>query len=313
MIAELLVFAVGVMLLAKSSELCVRQVSSIAKHYGISEFAAGFILIAVATSLPELMIAVFSTSSNAPAISVGNIFGANIINLLVIFGIAVLFFSKFSIGSKSVMENAHAMLFVTFIAIALLLSGSLGFLEGIALICVFITYCFFAFKRKISAEQPNAGGFAPAKTFLFFAASVAVLLLSANIVVSSTISIAQAFSIPQSLIALTVISFGTTLPELASALNAARMKKYGIVAGDLVGSVIVNSTLVLGVAALSGPLSYNRTLITTSIFFLVIAELLTIGLFSVGKKIDRKTGLTLLSAYALFILTELGFVFFIRP
>lgn len=307
MIVDLITFAISLIVLVKSADLVIEQVIKIARHFRISDFAAGFILIAVATSLPELAIAIVSSLSKASGISVGNVIGANITDLLLVLGILILF-HVFVIRSKKLVENAQIMVFITFFPIVMLLSGTISFWGGLLLLALFAGYCIFAFKERIRLEIPPKESVKIFKTIVLFAIGAVLLFLSSKFLVSSTVSIAQSLQIPQSLIAITVISLGTTLPEFASALSAVKRKKFEIAFGDLVGSVIVNSTLVLGTAAVVSTLTFNQTVIQTSLFFLLIAELLIVGLASLQKKLDRKIGLTLISVYILFLLVEIGFV-----
>lgn len=307
MILEIIIFLTALAILAKSADSAIDQVVLIARHLNISDFTAGFILIAVSTSLPELLIGVFSSASKTTGIGVGNVLGANIANLLLILGL-IIFLHKIEIRGKKLAENAQVMVFITFIPIAMLLSGQLGLVEGIALIALFVTYCVFAFKEKIALDITPKDHFKSFRTFFIFALSIALLLLSANILVSSTSKIAAGFGIPASLIAVTVVSLGTTLPELASSLSALKKKRFEIAIGTLVGSVITNSTLVLGAAAIVNPLSYNKEVILTAVFFLVLAQLLAFSTLTIQGKLNHKIGLTLLSAYALFILIEIGII-----
>src|SRR3989338_7919314 len=309
MLLDFLVFAVSLLVLAKSADIAVRQVIRIARHYSISDFTAGFILIAVATSVPELLVGIFSSMSNAGGISVGNVLGANIVDLLLVMGLLV-FFYKVSVVDKKLVENSQVMLFLTFIPLVFLLSGSVERSEGLVLLLLFLLYCFFSFKQKISVGIKARDGLKISKPFLILGFSLLLLFISSRFLVDSTISIATFLQVPQSLIAVVIVSLGTTVPELATALSAARLKRFEIAFGDLVGSVIVNSTLVLGVAAVIRPLVFNQQVIFTAVFFLVIAELLIVGLATLQKRLDRKIGLTLLSFYFLFLLAEIGFVNF---
>ncbi|OGZ75209.1 MAG: hypothetical protein A3I87_00855 [Candidatus Staskawiczbacteria bacterium RIFCSPLOWO2_02_FULL_39_8] len=279
------------------------------------EFIIAFFVIAFAGSLPNLFVDLNAALQNKPQLALGDIIGGNLVDLTFVLAIAV-FFSKKGLSAESEMVQKSA-LFTAIIAIVplfLLLDGRLDRLDGLVLISGFIFYSSWLFLKKerfkkiykSNGENP-IGDF---KSFLMNLAKVVILLLLLLAVSQAVIFSAQFFSqklsISLSLVGILIIGLGNSFPEIYFSIISARKEENWMVLGNLMGSVIICSTLVLGAIALIAPFEvkdFSPFLIAR--IFLIVAALLSIIFIRTGRKITKKEGFIMLFVYILFLLVEI--------
>lgn len=308
---DIAVFVIALIALIKSSEWVINNTVKLASYYKIGEFAAGFLLIAVATSLPEMAVTVTASLQNAGSLILGNVIGSNISNILLILGIAILS-APIIVTHKKLLENAQVLFVMSLIPIIFLIRGSINFVEGLALLALFALYVFFVSRDKVPAIiQPiQRTRKELAKTFLFFLGSAALLLLSAQFATNSALNIADFFKLPYSTIGLTIVAIGTSLPELAVTVTGIFKGKQDLVLGDIIGSNIVNITLVLGLGAVLGTIAFNYVIIGSALFFLLLANLLLVYALMTHKTLRKDIGIVFIVIYAIFLLSEIGVIGF---
>ena len=189
--------------------------------------------------------------------------------------------------------------------------GGVNLFEGLVLLIVFVLYILFVSRQKINLRlEEGIHTIHKVKTIAWFTLGVILLLGSAHFVVSSAVEIATYLNVPQSIIALTMIAFGTTLAELTVDINAIRKGHATLALGDILGSCTVNLTLVLGVGSIINPITINLAIMASAMLFLIGVNIfLTYTLFKY-KRISKKLGLLFLIAYIAFILFETEFFAF---
>ena len=312
---ELVTLFVFVFVLSKSSSLVVENAVKLAKFFGISQLAIGLLLIAVATSLPELSVSVVSSVANEGAIAAGNVFGSNIANILLVLGIGAIVYG-FKVSRKNLSDIAIALVLTTLISTYILfhsqISGNaLGFYEGLLLLAIAIWYAFRVLGKKRIEEMPEKGkismheGF---RAFLFFAAGIVLVMVSSNFVVSSAVKLSDLLGLTKSFIGATLIAIGTSLPELSIDLQALRKKQYGLALGDALGSNIINLTLVLGTAALISPITVQLKVFVAALLFAVVANMVFLYISVVKGKFERKDGAIMVVFYVIY----LALIFFLQ-
>ena len=234
MILEFIILFLGLFFLVKSSDLFVKSSSKIAEQLGVSKLVIGLTLVAIGTSLPELVTGIFASLSKDSGLIIGDVVGSNIVNIALVFGLSC-FFVVYLKKDKELL-NELRFLFLTYIlflvfSLDLVINGY----EGLALILLFLFYIVDLFKRKKEPEEflekqvevrdgKKESLFDHMKYYLFFIFSLVVLIFSAKYVVSSAINIANTFGISSKIIGLTVIAIGTSLPELSVTIQAIRKK-----------------------------------------------------------------------------------------
>lgn len=307
-------------LLVKATDHLVDEVRDIAQITKIGKFGLTAFLLAFATSLPELVVGVAAAFEGRPILSLGNVLGSNIVNIsLVMGGVAIVGGSIRVVG-----EFLKKDLFSTFLAgsmpLLLLINGELSRVDALVLLAVYVwyTYTVLAEKSEELAEYQEAElGFVhrlflrlrqgeAKRHFAWLLFWTLVLLFSADMLVKTAVVLAGAMGIPIILIGMFFVAIGTSLPEFVFGLKAARSGETAMVYGNLLGSVVANSTLILGITALIQPIrldgGFQPYLLATAAFVVLF------GLFwvfvSTKRVLERWEGMVLFLVYLLFAFFE---------
>jgi cation:H+ antiporter len=291
-----------------TSDKIIVYTTKLASYYGLSHMSAGFIVLSVVTSLPELFVSVMSSISGQGGISVGNVLGSNVANLTIIIGLSILISGRdFIIKTESQQELAQFLFMLSLIPLFILQRGSLGPILGIVLLILFV---FFILKISKKAENIHALDFMRKdelnKTIIKFLVSIGFLLLFSKIAVDNAINIAEIAGLAPSVIGATLVAIGTSLPELATTIQALRKHFFGMALGNILGSCITNITLILGITSL---LSFSQvsTIAAGGMMFFALGSTMTVWyLVNTRKYFDKRIALLLIAIYALFVLQQIG-------
>jgi cation:H+ antiporter len=313
MIIELILLLSSLAIIAVVSDRIIVYVTKLSSYFGLSEMSAGFILLSVATSLPELFVSSLASLSNQGGLSVGNVLGSNIANLTIILGLAVLISrTKITIDSNSEKELVQFLFLSSLIPLFILQRGSIGPVLGVVLLVLFV---YFSINISKKAGKISSLGFYRRKEINFiivkFLIAIGLILFLSKLVVDNGVGIATSLGLPPSVIGATIIAFGTSLPELATTIQALKKRLFGMALGNIFGSCITNLTLVLGFASL---LSFSQVSVVATgsmLFFTLITALTIWYLISTRKYIGRKISLFIILIYVLFVLQQIGFSIFI--
>ena len=294
-----LLFILGFAILIKGADFLVEGSSSIARRLKISDLVIGLTVVAFGTSSPELFVNVFASLKGNAAIAIGNIVGSNIANILLILGVSAIIFPLAvtkSIVLKGIPLSFLAALLLVVLANDRLIdkdtSSVLTRIDGLVFIFFFVIFLYYSFSVAKTIE--GIRNHIPAKTHgiikssLFIILGLSGLLLGGKWIVDGAVKLAHSLSVSQSLIGLTIVALGTSLPEFATSAVAAYKKNCEIAVGNILGSNIFNIFFVLGVSSILKPLTFQAKQ-NIDIFILVFANLLLfISMFS-GKKslVDR--------------------------
>ncbi len=300
-----LIFIASAIVLFKSSKYVVEHALLLSKAFGISTLAIGFIVLSVSTSLPELMVAIFSALGNAPALAFGNIFGANFAALAFVLPICLIFGGAIYLKRHEVDSLIELLLIATVISLFIFSSGSVNFFYGIIFIALF---AFLILRLHKSGKVPTAfsNTVSPDKKKLvaIFIASVLLLLLSSKFLVDSAIQITSILLIPQTIFGAIALAMGTTLPELSVELRAIKKKEYGLAMGDLFGSAVTNITLVLGVLAILSPSAINTLPLLVPVLLTFVAAIFIWWTLRKKGILPKKSAFFLIVLYAIFLILE---------
>jgi cation:H+ antiporter len=319
MIVKIILFVLGFIFLVKGADFLVEGASSIAKKYGFSSIMIGLTIVAFGTSLPELLVSALSAINGSPDIAVGNILGSNFSNTLLILGataiVTPLMVKKNTIN-KEVPFSLLAIVAVGFLVNDFLIDGSgpnvLTRIDGLILILFFIVFIYYTFtlkknkipvlpKLKVSREE-EIKEHKNYKSIILILIGVIGLYFGGQWIVTGAVEIATYFGLSEALIGLTIISIGTSLPELASSLIAAKKGKADMAVGTVVGSNIFNLLWVLGLSAVIFPIDYNPAL-NVDVIILIAITILLVPLIYAGRKnvLTKREGIILLSIYAFYL------------
>lgn len=303
-------FIASIIFLVIASEVVIQTLSKISGYLRVSEYVAAFILMAVATSIPELFVGITSALEKNAAIVLGTVIGANILNLTIVIGLPILIAGGITVRNKKMKKDTFYMFLLAALPSVLMLLGSgISRIDGIILILAFCAYGWHAirerkgFRKRMSTRLSH---WQAVYNSLLFAAAIIVLFASAHFAVRSATNISMSFGLPPIFIGLFIISIGTTLPEIIVGIKAARSKHTSIAIGDVIGSVVTNSTLIIGVAAIISPIQANIFLFLISTAFMLLAAFLFSTFIESGSKLYQKEGVALILLYVLFLLVELN-------
>ncbi len=296
-------FIIGIILLIKGSDILVDGTIKTALYFGIPMFIISAVLIGFGTSAPELAVSVGAGLENNAGISLGNIVGSCIANILLILGIgAVIKPIKIKIGSikkESVIVLLSSVVLLIFTLVGLL--DKYHFIGGIVFILIFIVslYVFIQSAKQQKQKLDGKGIRNIKKNILLIILGIIGVIFGAWLLIESTISIAIAFGIPSFFISLSVIAVGTSLPELMVIITASRKEKSDITIGNILGSNMFNIFLILGLSALLIPLDAYVEI--DKIIILFVATLCIFPFLYTGRILTRKEGLLFLIGYGAFI------------
>lgn len=308
MIENIFYFILYGIFLILSGIYLVKSLDKIARFLHLSEFTAAFIIMAVATSIPELLVGISSAIQGNPALSLGNIIGANILDLTLISGIFVLLAKGIKFQSKKVGAGTYFMFGSIFLLLLLYLIGkSLSRLDGLILLLLFSinSYRMIRKKEKYSKRLESK---IQRKEIVFnsilFILCLLILFLSSQQIVKYSHLIAIDFGVPDILIGIFLISIATTLPELVFGVNAVLLKHSEMAIGDQVGTVFANISLIIGVVAIIHPITSAIFPFILSSSFMFLSAFIFVTFIKTGRRLEVVEGISLILLYLFFVVVQ---------
>jgi cation:H+ antiporter len=307
--------AASLLLIMLISDRIIRYVIAISKALGLSEMAAGFILLSIITSLPELSVSTVASIAGEGGLSVGNVLGSNIANLTIILGLAILFTRKEVIVKGQSQKELVQFLFISsIIPLFIFQRGSLGPVLGIVLLILF-GYFIVTVSRKTESstfdEAPQQEEGNIAVVGVKFLVGVALIIILSKFAVDSSVDIAGFIGLPTSIIGATIIGLGTSLPELATTVQALKKGLVSMALGNLLGSCITNITLILGVSSLLSFSEVNVVAVQSIMFYVLLSSLSVWYLVGASERLTKKGAMFLCLIYGVFILQQVGVSVFV--
>ena len=302
----------GFVLLIKGADFFVKGASTIAHKFGVPQIVIGLTVVAMGTSAPEAAVSISAAISGNADITIGNVVGSNIMNVLVILGITALI-APVAVDRKAIKVDMPFMLGISLLLLPLGLTGGIvNRWEGLLLLAVFTAYMVYLFRRALKdsdEEDDLRPTYGQGNLWMIFWTifGLAMIVGGSKLIVYSASEIALEFGVSQRMIALTIVAFGTSLPELVTSATAARRGNTGLAIGNIVGSNIFNILFVTGLTAAITPVAFrNAFLIDTGI---AAFAALILWLFSLKSgKLGRVFGVAALLCYAAYF----AFVLFLK-
>lgn len=307
-LAYVLALLGGLALLLLGAEGLVRGSSALALRMGVSALTVGLTIVAFGTSSPELVLGGEAARSGNGALALGNVIGSNISNLALVLGFAALI-RPLRVRSQLIKREMPIMIAITFLLLGLLLDGELTRFDGVLLLCLAVVYVAttYAAARKAQSKElltgfeDVIGSDRPVRSsVLLMVAGLAGLLGGANLLLWGATSLAVQLGVSQLVIGLTVVAIGTSLPELVTAMAAARRGEADVAFGNVIGSNVLNVLAVLGLAVIIQPISVGALRGVDVLVFAASAVLL-LPLMWRGCILNRWEGAALLVGYAVYI------------
>lgn len=299
MLIQIVLLVVGFVMLVKGADWFVEGVAGIAEKFGIPQLVIGLTIVAMGTSAPEAAVSITSAMKGSAGITIGNVVGSNILNVLVILGLTAVI-TRVAVQKSTVRYEIPFMLIITLVLLGLGLSGNeISFMEGIILWVLFIVYMAYLFRMaKNQKEEADDSKKQPVWMLILLGIVGAVLVVwGADISVDAASAIAKMFGMSDRLIGLTIVALGTSLPELVTSVTAARKGKADIAIGNIVGSNVFNILFVVGTTALVTPVIFESKFVIDMLVAFGAGVLLWLGVMK-HKELRRPVGALMLLAYA---------------
>jgi len=348
-LVNLAMLVIGLLLLVKGADFFVTAAASIAKRLGVSEFVIGLTLVAIGTTIPELASSVAASLKQASGLVIGNIVGSNIANIGLIIGAAAAL-KAIPTKLEMLKRDGYVMLFSALMFIGFISDFTVTIQEAVICIVFYAAYLIFLTEQKPELKEKQhfkhfmnyffRFGYVKALMLRFnninqkgkkssphpigrkipgrmgrdlaiLIAGAAGVIIGANYLVEGAVFFAGLLELPQTVVGITLVAIGTSLPELMVAIVAARRGYGDIAVGNVIGANIINILLIMGLSALVAPLAVTGGVLYIAAPFMLLLSVLLLVFFRTGWRIKRKEGLVFLSLYALFIAAvAMGFFVF---
>lgn len=313
MILPLLAVLFGLIVLVISSDRFVDGAAATARYFGMPSLLIGMVIVGFGTSAPELVVSVLAAMQGSSGIAIGNAYGSNIANIALILGLTALL-NPVQVSSKILRKELPILTFVTLLSVGLLLDLEFSSFDAavlLLLLALLMVWTIFNGLKKepdalaVEVDQAVPKPLTLKKALLFLVFGLLFLILSSRILVWGAVEIAQLFGVSDLVIGLTIVAVGTSLPELASSILAAKKGEHDIAMGNVIGSNLFNSTAVVGVAGAIKPFTMDGLVLRRD---MLVMTLLTISLFIIGYgfrknrqgRVNRFEGAGLLIVYAIY-------------
>lgn len=307
---------VGLVVLVWSADKFVDGAVGVAKFCGMSTLLIGMVIVGFGTSAPEMVVSALSAAQGNPELALGNAYGSNIANIALILGVTALI-SPILVQRSVLKKDLPLLIGVTVLSILLLLDGNVSRIDGMVFLAVFfgvMGFNIWSEKRRnsveSSAEESSEGDEKPmglGKSIFWLVLGMALLVASSRALVWGAVEIARSFGVSDLLIGLTIVAIGTSLPELASSIAAARKGEDDLAVGNIIGSNLFNTLMVVGIAASIAPMQEIEKEVLSRdmpLMGILTLSILVLGFRRKGDgRINRIAGLILLLVYVLYLVS----------
>jgi len=310
MLLPILAVIIGLVVLVISSDRFIDGAASTARYFGMPSLLIGMVIVGFGTSAPEIVVSTLSAIQGNPGLALGNAYGSNIANIALILGVTALI-NPVQVSSNILRKELPILTLITLVSVALLWDLDLSLFDaGVLLVflgTLMVWTIFQGLRAKDDALSSEVDDAVPQplslkRGILYLVFGLAFLILSSRILVWGAVEIAKYFGVSDLIIGLTIVAVGTSLPELASSILAAKKGEHDIAMGNVIGSNLFNTTAVVGIASAIHPFSVDPLVLRRDMFVMTI---LTISLFVIGYgfrkgrkgRVNRFEGAGLLIAY----------------
>ena len=304
MVLQVFILLVGFLLLVKGADWFVEGAAGIDKKLGIPQLIIGLTIVAMGTSMPEAAVSITAALQENAGITIGNIVGSNILNILIILGVTALI-TNVAIQKSTLYYEIPYMIAITIVLMIFgITGGEITFIEGIIfwlMFIVFLGYLFVMSKKGNSQEDEEVKDIPVWKCILFMLVGGVMVVKGSDFAVSGASAIARFFGMSERFIGLTIVAFGTSLPELVTSVTAAKKGNAGIAIGNIVGSNIFNILFVIGTTALICTVPFEGKFIIDTIIAIASGAVLWLGTYK-NRELRKPCGIVMLLGYAAYFI-----------
>ena len=302
---DFVIFVLSMASLIFGADFIINQSERIALRFNISEFVIGSTLIAFGTSLPEMATSMAASFDHKADLAIANAVGSNILNITLVLGIVFLISKPFTSVRDFFAKDSIWALMPIFIFIIMSLDGHIDKFDASLLFMLMFAYLLFLFRNSKNdilhnMDKEFIANFSWIKSSLLLLVGFGMVIIGASFAIDSASNIATKFGVSQWLIGVVVIAFGTSLPELIVSISAARKGKVGMVIGNIIGSNLANTTMVIGGAAMVNTLTINLNKYYFDMALMTVASVMLVYI-TANKLYSKPAGISLLILLALFL------------
>ena len=303
MILSIVAIVVGLFLLVWSADRFVDGAVGVARVFGMSTFLIGMVIVGFGTSAPEMVVSILSAMNDTPQLALGNAYGSNIANIALILGVTALI-APVVVQKQAMSRDIPVLIAMTALTVLLLVDGNVSLIDGSVLLVAFVAIMGFNILSELKAkrkrrksggasdisevEEIPAEGVSIGKAVLYLLVGLVLLIVSSRMLVWGAVYMAHALGVSDLLIGLTIVAVGTSLPELASSIAAARRGENDLAVGNIIGSNIFNTLVVVGLASVIAPIKAADPEVMSR--DVPIMSALTLLLFLICIPVKKKNG-----------------------
>lgn len=309
---DILLLLLGIALLTAGGEALIRGALGIASHTGLSPLLVGLVIVGFGTSTPEMVVSLDAVLGGHPDIAVGNVVGSNIANILLILGLCAVV-TPLGVTVLGLRRDAVTVIVISVIFIVMARDGAIGRLDGAGLLLLLVAYLTWAYLTERGGASPAAPVHqAEADAVEAYPSSIRgslamalvgliLLIVGSRVALSGAIGIAKDFGVSESLIGLTLVAAGTSLPELTISFIAALRRQADVAVGNILGSNIFNLLAILGVSASVRPVDVAGRIAAFDQWVMLAAAICLFAALLTGRRINRFEGAALLAGYVVYV------------
>ena len=303
MILSIVAIVVGLFLLVWSADRFVDGAVGVARFFGMSTFLIGMVIVGFGTSAPEMVVSILSAMNDTPQLALGNAYGSNIANIALILGVTALI-APVVVQKQAMSRDIPVLIAMTALTVLLLVDGNVSLIDGAVLLVAFVAIMGFNILSELKAkrkrrksggasevsefEEIPAEGVSIGRAVLYLLVGLVLLIVSSRMLVWGAVYMAHALGVSDLLIGLTIVAVGTSLPELASSIAAARRGENDLAVGNIIGSNIFNTLVVVGLASVIAPIKAADPEVMSR--DVPIMSALTLLLFLICIPVKKKNG-----------------------
>ncbi len=302
------IFVIAMASLIWGADILVRESERIAKRFHISEFVIGATLIALGTSMPEMAASIAASANGKPDIAIANVIGSNILNITLVLGTIFIMTKSITPDRDFFSKDSTWALVPVFVLILMIFDGDISRFDAVLLLLLMSAYIMFLLREAKGIisdqleddESIEGSGFSWVNSTIFIVIGLVMIIVGANFTIESASAIAKDFGISEWIIGIIMISLGTSLPELVVSISAAIKGKVDMAIGNIIGSNMANTTIVLAAAAFTNPLKFEVSAYLFDITTMLIATLMLVFI-TANKLYSKPAGISLFIILGLFL------------
>lgn len=299
---------IGLVLLAVGGDVLVRGAVAVAQRLGVSPLLIGLTLVGFGTSTPELVTSLQAALIGSPGIAVGNVVGSNIANILLILGVAAVM-SPFAVAARTFRRDGAAVVIAALALVAVCLLGVVGPVTGLVFLAALAAYLLVSVRQDRAAvaggpaptEEPASKPLSVPVSLLLVAGGIVATVSGARLLVAGASELARGLGVSDTVIGLTIVAVGTSLPELVTSVTAALKKQGDIAFGNVLGSNVFNVLFILGATSLVTPIAVPGEIVAVDVWVMLAATLALAWVAVTGWRVTRTEGAALLAGYAAYL------------